>query len=82
VSSDIEPRESFWSRLGRHEMPASYGQQAFAVTTGVAGGVAGLWIAKRLADSTRVKTRGVILASGVVIVATLAVVMLIEEASE
>ncbi len=60
-------------------IPASIGQQIFAITSGVAGGLAGLVLATRLSNATTLKAQGVLLASLVTAVATFSVVYMIAE---
>ena len=64
------------------DIPASIGQQVFSITSGVAGGLAGLVLATRLSNSTRVNLQPVILASLVSAVATFAVVYMITTPEE
>ncbi len=44
-------------------IPASIGQQIFAITSGVAGGLAGFVLAYKMANAVRVNTAEVIIAS-------------------
>ena len=60
-------------------IPASIGQQIFAITSGVAGGLAGLVLATRLSNATTLKARGVLLASLITAAATFSVVYLVAE---
>jgi hypothetical protein len=61
---------------------ASYGQQIFSVTSGIAGGLAGMVLAGRIAGRTRVNLQPVLLASLISATATFAVVYLITSPEE
>lgn len=63
-------------------IPASIGQQVFSITSGIAGGMAGLVLASRLQNSTRVHLQPVIFASVISAVATFAVVYMITSPDE
>lgn len=58
-------------------IPASIGQQVFSITSGIAGGMAGLVLANRLRSSTEVHLQPVIFASLISAAATFAVVYMI-----
>jgi hypothetical protein len=64
---------------GQLVIPASIGQQVFVITTGVAGGLAGLILATRLTTATHMKLSPVLLASAVATAATFGVVFLMTE---
>lgn len=64
------------------DIPASIGQQVFSITSGVAGGLAGLVLATRLSNSTRVNLSPVMLASLISAAATFAVVYMITTPEE
>jgi hypothetical protein len=61
-------------------IPASIGQQIFTITSGVAGGLAGLILATRLKKATHVNLPPLLLASAISAVATFGVVYMITEA--
>ena len=63
-------------------MPATVAQQIFSIVPGIFGGIGGFILATRLAKARKVKTRGVIIASGVVALLTLGAIFLIVEAEE
>jgi len=63
-------------------MPASIGQQVFALVPGVAGGLAGFLLAYRLANARRVRTAPVVLVSLLIATVTLASIFLITPAPE
>jgi hypothetical protein len=61
-------------------IPASIGQQVFTITSGVAGGLAGLILATRLKKATHVNLQPLVLASFISAIATFGVVFMITEA--
>jgi len=63
-------------------MPASIGQQIFALVPGVAGGLAGFLLAYRLANTRRIKTAPVVFASLAIAAVTLAMIFFIQPAPE
>lgn len=63
-------------------MPASIGQQVFALVPGVAGGLAGFLLAYRLANVRRVKTAPVLLISLAIAAITIAAIFLVQPAPE
>jgi predicted benzoate:H+ symporter BenE len=63
-------------------MPSTIAQQVVAVVPGIAGGIAGFWLAGRLANANRVKTSGVLAAAGLTAVVTLFTVLLVVESEE
>jgi cellobiose-specific phosphotransferase system component IIC len=63
-------------------MPASIGQQVFALVPGVAGGLAGFLLAYRLANTRRVRTAPVILVSLAIAIITISAIFLINPAPE
>lgn len=66
-------------RTGQLIIPASIGQQIFAITGGVASGLAGFVLATRLAQSTHVKAAPLLAASAICAAASFAVVFMISE---
>lgn len=64
------------------KMPATVAQQIFSIVPGIAGGIGGFILAARLANTRKVKTRGVLIASGVVAALTLGAIFLIVKADE
>lgn len=58
-------------------IPVTTAMQVFAVVPGVAGGIAGFWLAKRIAERDEVRTADVMKASLAVAAATLLAVLLI-----
>lgn len=64
------------------KMPATVAQQLFSIVPGIAGGLTGLFLAGKLANVTRVKTSGVIMAAVANAVLTFLTVFLIVEADE
>jgi hypothetical protein len=60
-------------------MPASIGQQIFAIVTGVSSGLAGFVLATRLTTATHTKVSPLLMASAVASAATFAVVFMISE---
>jgi len=64
------------------EMPATVAQQIFSIVPGIFGGIGGFVLATRLAKVRKVKTKGVLIASGVVALLTLGAIFLIVEADE
>lgn len=64
------------------KMPATVAQQIFSIVPGIAGGIGGFILAARLANTRKVKTRGVLVASGAVALLTLAAIFFIVEADE
>lgn len=63
-------------------MPTTVAQQIFSIVPGIAGGIGGFLLASRLARASKVRTRGVLIASGVVALLTLGSIYLIVEADE
>lgn len=63
-------------------MPASIGQQIFALVPGMAGGLAGFLLAYRLANTRRVRTAPVLLVSLAIAVITISAIFLINPAPE
>jgi hypothetical protein len=63
-------------------MPATIAQQVFSIVPGIAGGLAGLILGARLANTRKVKTSGVLLASGINAILTFASVYLIVSAKD
>jgi hypothetical protein len=63
-------------------MPASIGQQIFALVPGVAGGLAGFLLAYRLANARRVRTAPVLLVSLAIAIITISAIFLINPAPE
>ena len=64
------------------ELPATVAQQLFSIVPGIAGGFAGFILAARLADTKRVKTKGVLIASALNAILTVATIFLIVAAEE
>ena len=60
-------------------IPASIGQQVFTISSGVAGGLAGLLLATRLTKATHVSTMPTVLASLISAAATFGVIFIITE---
>jgi hypothetical protein len=58
-------------------IPATTAMQIFAVVPGVAGGLAGFWLARRIAERNEVRTSDVLKASGTVALATILAVLLV-----
>jgi hypothetical protein len=56
---------------------ASIGQQVFTISSGIAGGLAGMVLATRLTGKTHVHMRGLLAASAISAIATFAAVYLI-----
>lgn len=73
---DSETSSAALSLIPGH-IPASIGQQVFTITSGIAGGLAGLVLANRLKSSTRINLQPLLLASVISAGATFAVVFLI-----
>lgn len=63
-------------------MPASIGQQIFALVPGVAGGLAGFLLAYRLANVRRIKTAPVLLVSLAIAAITIAAIFFVQPADE
>jgi hypothetical protein len=61
-------------------MPTTVAQQLFSIVPSVAGGLSGLFLASKLANTTRVKTSGVLIAALANAVLTFATVFLVTEA--
>jgi hypothetical protein len=65
ATSALDPEAPETPAVGRDlsMIPASIGQQIFAITSGVAGGLAGFVLAYKMANAVRVNTAEIIVAS-------------------
>lgn len=63
-------------------MPSTIAQQIFSIVPGIFGGIAGFVLATRLADTPKVRTKGVLIASGLVALLTFGSIFLIVEAEK
>ena len=69
--------ESIVSETGKWRMSATFGQQIFGNAGGLAGGLAGLYLASRLKSARRVSGSEILLAAVIGGVATIGAVFLI-----
>lgn len=68
--------------MAQRAIPASIGQQVFVISSALAGGLAGLMLASRLANTREVSTRAIVLASSISAVATIGSVFIITSTLE
>lgn len=63
-------------------IPSSIGQQIFSITSSAAGGLAGLILAYKLRDATRMNTAETLIASGLAVAASFGAIWLIRSIGE
>lgn len=86
MTEAIQPQQngSLWDEFvdDPSRMPATVAQQIFSIVPGIAGGLSGLFLAAKLANVTRVKTSGVIIAAIANALLTFLTVFLVVDADE